>query len=624
MPDGIRLAARIWLPADAHESPVPAILEFIPYRKGDTSAISDSRRAGYIAAHGYAYVRVDLRGSGDSEGVLLDEYCSQEQQDGFDLVSQIAAEPWCNDKVGMTGISWGGFNALQVAAMRPPALKAVISACSTDDRYADDVHYRGGSLLTTDLPGWTTTLMSIVARPPDPVAVGDTWIDMWRQRLEHLPHYIENRLKHQQRDDYWANGSVCENYSAIECPVLLVGGWADGYTNAVFRMLEHLGEHTRALVGPWAHGWPDGGLPGPQINYLDESLRWWNYWLKGIDTGVMTEPKLRYWLQDHVAPASFYKERPGHWSSEPAWPSPAIVNQDLYLDDGQLTPVANDTFRRDLEWNLAHGQTAGVWCPFGADLPGDQAPDDLVSTCFDSAPVPTTMCIVGVPTLHVTVSEQRGQLVARLCDVAPDGTSLLISRGMINLGQSASSKVCIMLDALAHRLPAGHHLRLSLATSYWPMLWPTRTKDPLQIADQAMLALPVRTGESRHNASFSKPVFSKSLEYEVLERPAGERRLVPGHVVDESTSGRIRIGKTTFHSRSRDELQIEPETGKDSIVTCRREVQMDFDGTSVGITINTQMTSDDTQFIVATTLASTLDAKAFVTRQWHFAVPRED
>ena len=184
--DGTRLAATLWLPVDALERPVPAILEYLPYRRRDGTVLRDRQMHAYFAGHGYAAVRVDMRGSGDSDGLLLDEYLPQEQSDAVEVIAWLAAQPWCSGTVGMMGISWGGFNALQVASHRPPALKAVITCCSTDDRYADDCHYMGGCLLNNTI-AWASTMFAFGALPPDPEVVGDRWRDMWLARLENNP-----------------------------------------------------------------------------------------------------------------------------------------------------------------------------------------------------------------------------------------------------------------------------------------------------------------------------------------------------------------------------------------------------------------------------------------------------
>ncbi|HEY5738795.1 MAG TPA: CocE/NonD family hydrolase, partial [Gammaproteobacteria bacterium] len=287
--DGTRLAARLWLPTDARRDPVPAILEYIPYRKRDFMRLRDEPIHRYYAGHGYAAIRVDLRGSGDSEGLLEDEYLPREQLDALEVIDWLAAQPWCDGKVGMTGISWGGFNALQVAAHRPPALRAIITLCASDDRYADDAHFMGGCLLNENQI-WGTAFFANNALPPDPALAGDRWREMWLRRLEANRPFPALWLRHQRRDDYWKQGSVCEDFSRIGCAVYAVGGWADGYSNAVPRLLAGLECPRKGLIGPWAHTFPHNGIPGPAIGYLQEALRWWDHWLKGSDDGIMDEP----------------------------------------------------------------------------------------------------------------------------------------------------------------------------------------------------------------------------------------------------------------------------------------------------------------------------------------------
>ena len=288
--DGCQLAARVWLPQDAESRPVPGILEFIPYRKRDHTRLRDEPIHHYIAGHGYAALRVDVRGSGDSDGLMADEYQHREQDDALEVIAWIAARPWCDGNVGMTGISWGGFNSLQVAARRPAALKAIITLCSSDDRYADDAHYMGGCLINENLT-WGAVLLCSNALPPDPEIVGERWQAMWRDRLENAVLFPELWLHHPVRDEYWKHGSVCEDYGAIQCAVYAIGGWADAYRNAVPRLLEGLHAPRKGLIGPWCHAFPHDSLPGPSIGFLREALRWWDYWLKGVDTGIMDEPQ---------------------------------------------------------------------------------------------------------------------------------------------------------------------------------------------------------------------------------------------------------------------------------------------------------------------------------------------
>ncbi len=261
--EGIRLAAKLWLPETTDRTPVPAVLEYIPYRKGDATAQRDAMLHPYFAGHGYAAIRVDMRGSGDSDGILTDEYLKLEQDDALEVISWIARQPWCTGAVGMIGNSWGGFNALQVAARRPPELKAIITSCSTDDRYADDIHYMGGCLLSDNLR-WATIMLANNSRPPDPAVVGERWREMWLARLRDSGFWMKPWIEHQRRDAYWKHGSVCEDFASIQCPVFALGGWSDGYSNAVPRLMAGLKVPRKAWIGQWSHNYPHLANPGPK------------------------------------------------------------------------------------------------------------------------------------------------------------------------------------------------------------------------------------------------------------------------------------------------------------------------------------------------------------------------
>ncbi|MGY9049885.1 MAG: CocE/NonD family hydrolase, partial [Rhodobacterales bacterium] len=404
MPDGTRLAARIWMPEDG--APVPAILEYIPYRKNDKTLERDHARAPWLAAQGYAYVRVDLRGTGESEGLMVDEYTPLELQDGCDVIAWLADQGWCDGGVGIVGISWGGFNGLQLAALRPPALKAVVTICSTDDRYADDIHYMGGTLLGDQL-SWASVMFGINTLPPDPKHVGARWRDMWEERLDGSGLWLENWLHHQTRDDFWKHGSVCEDFADIKVPVYAVSGWADGYCRSVFRLVENLSGPVKGIVGPWSHKYPYLGAPGPAIDWLTEEVRWWDHWLKGRETGIMEEPPLRLYLQDHAAPRSHYDHRDGEWITEPAWPSPNVTRTGFGLGaDGRLGGVVDATDAKvSICSPLWVGGQAGKWCSYAhpGDQPGDQRREDAGSLVFDTAPLKADMNIAGDARLTLTL-----------------------------------------------------------------------------------------------------------------------------------------------------------------------------------------------------------------------------
>jgi putative CocE/NonD family hydrolase len=541
--DGVRLAARLWLPADAHDRPVPAILEYLPYRKRDFMRGRDEPIHRYFALNGYAAVRVDIRGSGDSDGVLHDEYSAQEQRDALEIIDWIAAQPWCDGAVGMMGISWGGFNALQIAALKPAPLKAIITLCSTDDRYADDAHYMGGCLLNENMQ-WGSILTLNCAYPPDPEIVGDRWREMWRQRLEALEPFPALWMDHPWRTEYWKHGSVCEDYGAIDCAVYAIGGWADGYSNAVPRLLANLDCPRKGLIGPWAHVFPHDGVPQPAIGFLQEAVRWWDQWLKGRDTGIMDEPLYRVWMQESVPPLPFYDERPGRWIAEATWPSPRIAPHTLWLNAGHLGPAAEAPTEIAFSSPETTGVRAGEWCGFGADgeMPRDQRADDGGSLVFDGDALTERLEILGAPTLEFDVRLDRpvAQLAARLCDVAPDGSSLRVTYGLLNLCHHESHeapaplepgrwyRVTMALEDIAHAFPAGHRLRVALSTAYWPIAWPAPTPVIATVrTGTGTLTLPVRppTPEDEALPEFAPPESAPSAGARTL-RPHPMRRRI--------------------------------------------------------------------------------------------------
>ncbi len=540
--DGTRLAARVWLPVDAETRPVPAILEYLPYRKRDGTYVRDALTHPWFAGHGYACLRVDMRGNGESDGVMLDEYALQEQEDALEVIDWIARQPWCSGAVGMMGISWGGFNALQVAARRPPALKAIVTLCSTDDRYADDIHYKGGCLLAENL-GWSSTMFSGSAAPPDPLLVGERWRALWRERLEAEPHLIEIWLDHQRRDAYWRHGSICEDWSAVEAATLAIGGWADAYTNAVPGLLAGLQCPRKAIVGPWLHKYPHFAVPGPAIGFLQEARRWWDRWLKGEASGVEQDPDLRAYIMDWVPPAASYAHRPGRWVAEAAWPSPWISPRRFYLTAAGLADRPGEETVLSLASPADTGTAGGEYCQIwlGAEGPVDQRHDDSGSLVFDAAVPAAGLELLGAPLLELELAVDRpvAQLAARLNDVAPDGSVLRVTYGVLNLchrdGSEAPAalepgrryRVLLQLDDIGYRFAAGHRLRLSLSTAYWPMVWPAPEPVTLTLfAGAATLDLPLRQAADEAAVVMPPPAGAAPAVAESLRSAANSRRIV--------------------------------------------------------------------------------------------------
>ncbi len=540
MPDGCRLSARVWMPKDAGDSPVPAILEHLPYRKRDGTTARDCLTHPYLAGHGYASIRVDMRGNGDSEGLMADEYTPQELRDACDVIAWAAAQPWCNGNVGMMGISWGGFNSLQVAALQPPALKAIITLCSTDDRYADDIHYKGGLLLNEN-QGWGATMLSYSSRPPDPALVGDKWRAIWLDRLENEPFLPTIWLSHQTRDDYWKHGSVCEDYGRIKAATLAVGGWGDGYKNAVSRIVSGIEAPAKGILGPWIHKYPHFAVPQPAIGFLQEALRWWDRWLKGKPTGVENDPAMRLYLMDSVPPREWYEERPGRWIAEAQWPSEAMTVQTLHLGPGELLgadpaeklAVAINTPQ---DCGLASGEYCAIW--LGPELPGDQRIDDDKSATFDTQPLDRSMDIVGAPVIRLRLAADRphAMVAVRLCDVQPDGASTRITYGLLNLCQRHSREfpqpvqpgevmdIALRLDDIAYSIKPGHRLRVAVTSTYWPLVWPSPEPVTLTLHEGA-LDLPVRPAGAGDEWTFEAPEGATPWATETLREASNSRRV---------------------------------------------------------------------------------------------------
>ncbi len=655
--DGCRLAARIWLPDNAERHPVPAILEYIPYRKRDFMRARDEPMHHYLAGHGYAAVRVDVRGSGDSDGILTDEYHPQEQADAVEVIAWLAAQTWCDGSVGMTGISWGGFNCLQVAARRPPALKAIISLCAADDRYADDAHYMGGCLLNENQI-WGTVLFGLNALPPDPEIVGTRWRDMWMERLRHDRPFPAVWLGHQRRDDYWKQGSVCEDFDRIACPVYAISGWADGYSNAVGRLLAGLSGPRKGLIGPWAHAFPHNALPGPRIGYLQEALRWWDQWLKGVDTGIMAEPMLRVWMQDSARPQPLHYERNGRWVAETTWPSSRIGVGKWHLDAASvLRDTPGESGWLGIQSPQTTGSAGGDWCGFGAEgeAPMDQRADDGRSLIFDSPALTESTEILGAPrvVLRLSANAPQALIAVRLNDVAPDGTSSLVTYGVLNLSHRDSHEhpqplksgeavdATLVLNDIAHRFPAGHQIRLALSTSYWPLVWPAPTPVTLSVQCSASrLELPVRAPHqldealapfkpaeaapaSSQQSALTPQEFTRSYERDLTTHDTVYRLFSAGG--DLETGAVMHIDAINMDLGHTVERRF--SIGESDPLSARAEIterlMMRRGEWVIRIRVKTELTADASRFRLRAKLSAREGDEEVFVREWDESIPRD-
>lgn len=652
--DGTRLAARLWLPDGADAQPVPAILEYIPYRKRDGTRARDEPMHGFFAARGYAAIRVDMRGSGESDGLLEDEYLKQEQDDALEVIAWLAAQTWCSGAVGMMGKSWGGFNCLQVAMRRPPALKAILTVCSTTDRFANDIHYMGGGLLN-DNHWWGAIMLAFQARPADPLLRGDDWRAEWIKRLNHMPFWPALWLAHQRRDAYWQHGSVCEDWDAIQCPVMAVGGWADSYTNAVPELLQHLKVPRLGIIGPWAHIYPQDGVPAPAIGFLQEATRWWDHWLKGEDRGIMAAPMLRAFVEDGQSPVSSTKPvAPGRWRGEAAWPSPAIADRPFFPHmSGGLAgqPGAGSAAIRS---PLYTGTECGEWMGTGVigDMPGDQRGDDGLSLLFETEPLAEDVEILGHPFVEFLLSSDKplAQMAVRLCDVSPEGASQRVSYGVLNLAHrdgSAEPKpmpvgeatsVRMRLKICGHRFAAGHRIRFAISTAYWPILWPAPEAATLTIdLAGSRFTLPVRALDAAQTAvEFAAPAHGPFAPITQLSQSRLARSVTIDTLTDTATYVTVGEGGLFGEGVFRfDDIDLLEDHGltrtltvqADDPLSARSAISQYFalgrDGWRIRIETETEMTGTAEAFRMTGTVRAFENGELVVERVYDQSFPRD-
>jgi len=652
MADGRRLAARLWLPNDAERKPVPAILEYIPYRRRDGTRLRDDEKQAWFAANGYACARVDITGSGDSDGLLRDEYVKQEQDDACEIIAWLAKQPWCSGNVGMIGISWGGFNGLQAAFRQPPALKAVVTVCSTVDRYADDVHFMGGCLLG-DNNDWGGAFFSVAGVPPDPAMVGPDWKQRWFERLEILQPFPALWLQHQRRDAFWRHGSVCEDYGKLTCAILAVGGWADGYTAAVFRLVENLRRpNCKGIAGPWGHLYGHKGIPGPAIGFLQECKRFWDRWLKDIDNGADKDPTLRLWLQDPVPPKSHYDERPGRWIALDRWPSPDVERASWSLNAEGLASQPGAKASLTICSPQTTGIAGGEWCPYGLgkvgpEQPLDQRLEDGGSLLFLSAPLDCQRLLVGDPAAHLdlAVDKPAAFVAVVVSDVAPDGAATKVTYGLLNLthrdGHAEPTalepgrryRVKVRLNEIAYAFAPGHRIRVAISTCYFPLVWPSPESVTLTLfAGESSIELPfLRDGALRVADPFEPAEYARPGQATVLQPGEDVRELIHDlttgrtmmHVYRNDGTTRIdEIGTEVSYSKLRDTSVVDgdPLSRREVVATAHHFHRADWDAR---LETKIVMTCDRTHFILHSDVDAFADGARVFSRSFHHRIARD-
>ena len=556
------------------------------------------------------------------------------------LFSWVAAQPWCNGNVGMMGISWGGFNALQVAAMAPDPLKAIITLCSTVDRFADDIHYKGGCLLNENL-GWGATMWSYSSRAPDP-ALRENWREMWLERLENEPFLPSTWLRHQNRDAYWKHGSICESYDTITAKVLAVGGWGDAYKNAVPQIVDNI-PGAKGIIGPWVHKYPHFAVPEPRIGFLQEALRWWDHWLKGEESGIENDPDLRAYIMDGVRPATWYTERSGTWVAQDKGDNGS--EQKFWLGDGTLaqTEALTETIvASPADTGADGGEYCAIW--LGPEMPGDQRGDDAHSAAWTSAPLEQDISILGAPRLQLrlTCDQPNAQIAVRLNHVHPDGASTRITYGVLNLSHRSGSTspramtpghaedIELPLDHIGYRVPAGHRLRIAVSSAYWPLIWPAPAATTLHVT-QGQLTLPCPAPQAL-TVFFPPPVAAAAWQTRELRPEHHVRRqetdMATGIVslVIKDDFGKVRDldHGLVNGSVARERWEIHPDDPLSARGRCHWKDELERDDIRLRTETRCEMWSDASSFYLSATLEAFENETRIYHREEKDQIPRSE
>jgi uncharacterized protein len=657
--DGLQLSANLWLPGSSPGAPVqrvPVILEMIPYGKDSWRRNGDTARGEWLAARGFALCRLDVRGTGSSPGVAMDEYTESETLDGYDAVEWLAGQPWCNGNVGMWGISYGGFTAIQVAKLRPPHLRAILPMYATDDRYRDDVHIRGGCVTASEKSQYAVSQLGMNAMPPYPPFRGDGWRDEWRRRLEATPPWLMAWIREQTDGPYWRRGSLAPEYEALECAVFQVAGWSDAYVDPAFRIQERCtNAAVRTLVGNWVHSFPDDAYPGPNVDWLHELVRFFDRYLKGIDNGWEHEPALTWFEREYAVPEPFPAAWPGRWRAARTFPVPGTETQILYVAGGaggSLGPAPDGEETATIPHRATTGTSGPLswgagWHPNG--LARDLRPDEARGATWTSDPLAEPMSIIGVPVavLHLTASMPVVTCVVRLSEVASDWTSSLVATGVLNLTHRlsdtdpspmptrglATEAVRVPLRTTGYRFPAGARLRLTVLTSLWPVLWPSPVPGELRVhagpAAPSRLELPVLPDAI---PAIEPPAFRAAP---VVMREVGSSQEDPPEwrieedVIQGTTTVTIFDGAaSTQEDGSRlyasERLVLTASDADPAHATLASDVVYRYtgDGWDADIRATGVIASDEGSFDVRVALDVSLDGEPFFAREWQESIPR--
>jgi putative CocE/NonD family hydrolase len=641
LPDGVRLSVNLFLPDEvAAGARVPVLLEYLPYRKDDSMAAADWDLYSYVTRTGYAGARVDIRGTGRSEGELPpQEYSDIEWTDGDAAISWLAEQPWCTGAVGMWGISWGGFNSIQMA-MRPEtpdALRAIVALEATDMLFKDDVHYIDGML---HLDEYVIMIDLLNSLPPAPEFATDE--QALSRRFDAEPWFLR-WLREQHDGPFWQRGSLAPDYSRLKVPALLIGGWYDGYRDSVPRMLERCEVPIRAIVGPWNHAWPHDATPGPEIEWRHETARWWDRWLKNEDNGIEREPPFAVYVRDWYRPGTDVAEIPGAWRLEDGWPLQRLGKKRFALrEDGSLADEAGGVGTHRLAYIPSAGFEAGGWW---GELRPDMGPWDAASLVYVTKPLDEPLEILGFPRveLRASVDAAQANFFARICDVAPDGSvGLVAGAGMNGAHRESMSKprplepgreetIAFDLHFTSWVFPAGHRIRLAVSNACWPMIWPSPSAMTMSLAvgeGRSSLLLPVIPHEDRPAPDFLPPekvvvapgtdAQERVIPIDWTLRREGRRAIVGW---SGKWGSRFPWGRTSGTEELRFEVDDEDPAHASAFGVAVTEIELP--GRALRWRGTIDLSSDETNFLYRYTRELTENGQVIRTKTWNERVPRD-
>lgn len=637
--DGIQLAADIYMPPTG-SGPFPALLEALPYRKDDLTASSHTDDYVRFASEGgFVVCRLDVRGTGSSEGVATDEYPLVELDDLTDVINWLATQPWSNGRVGMFGYSYSGFNSLQVACTRPAALHAICAVYATDDRYTDDVHYMGGALRAIDLVDYCHYMTACNLLPPVPALFGDKWKSEWQMRLNEVQPWVLNWLEQQHDGPYWRHGSLRPGYERIQCPTMIVAGWADGYRNNTFRTFEALQCEKSLLIGPWSHSAPAHSHPGPNIDLVPEMISWFNRWLRPDSTVVATEPPIRVFIRHSTKPDADLAMLNGEWRFEETWPPARSVTTTLRPTETHAAQVGTSNIdvldvRPDVgvaAWNSCAG---GL--PWGQ--PTDQREDDSWSLTYDWPVDSDHFEILGHALLKLKVASDQpvASISVKICDVFPDGTSALVTRGFLNLTHRTSSTspqplvpnvfedVDVELEATSWVFARGHKIRLSIAGADWPNIWSPPHPFALSV-DRSTVQLMLPTVD---NYGAGTPKFAPLKPTVHSESPPSEHDVPTQWRIERDVLAHQTIARTQYggpsvvrddgatHELYQGEVGVSTTDPTHSWVTATTRYQLDWPEAQCTVEARMRIDSDAEAFNVVIDVDADLDGVEFARKHY--------